>query len=96
MVTCENGGMAPIILNLGTICRGIFNFVPSRLYLQDDISLDPFNRKLRGPQTLSATFEDATKFHPSWGLEPVSCLAQPVVQSEYRLRHPGSLHHTQV
>jgi hypothetical protein len=68
-------GIAPLILNLGTRWRWVFNLSPRPFYPEKE-SRYPSNRRLGGPQSRSGRFGEENDLLPLLGFKPQ--IAQPV------------------
>jgi hypothetical protein len=73
------GGIAPRILDLGTIWRWVVSFTPRVLYPQGKSSWYPLDRRLGGPQTRSGRGGEEKNSQTLPALEPP--IIQPVAQA---------------
>jgi hypothetical protein len=73
-----SGGIAPLILDLGTRWRWVVSFTPRLLYPQGKIPSYPLDRKLGGPQSRAGSGGEKKNSQHLPGLEPP--ITQPVVQ----------------
>jgi len=72
------GSAAPRILHIDSRWRWMDSFTPRPLYPQGKIPLDPLDRRLSGPQSLSGRGGEEKNSQPLPGLEPP--IIQPVAQ----------------
>jgi hypothetical protein len=73
-----SGGIAPLILDLGTRWRWVVSFTPRPLYPQGKSPWYPLNRRLGGPQSRSRRGGEEKNSQPLPGLEHP--IIQPVSQ----------------
>jgi hypothetical protein len=73
-----NGGIAPLILYLGTRWRWVVSFMPRPLYLQGKSPMYPLDRRLGESQSRSGRGGEEKNSQPPPGLEP--SIIQPVAQ----------------
>jgi hypothetical protein len=73
-----NGGITPLILDLGTRWRWVVSFTPCLLYPQGKSPWYPLGRRLGGPQSRSGHGGEEKNFQPLSGFEP--SIIQPVSQ----------------
>jgi hypothetical protein len=72
------GGIAPLILDLGTRWRWVVSLTPRPLYPQRESPWYPLDRRLGGPQSLSGRGGGEKNSQPLPGLDPP--IIQPVAQ----------------
>jgi hypothetical protein len=74
----ESGGIAPRIIDLGTIWRWVVSFTPRQLYPQGKGSWYPLDRRLSGPQSRYGRGGEEKNSQPLPGLK--SPIIQPGAQ----------------
>jgi hypothetical protein len=84
----ENGGTAPLILNLGTRWRWVVLITPS-----SDANHYP-SKRVHGPQSLSGCFAEEINLLCLKGIELHFPRCTPTALYLYRLRYPGSQRNT--
>jgi hypothetical protein len=79
-----SGGIAPLILDLGSRWRWRVSFTPRPLYPQGKSPWYPLDRRLGGPQNRSGSGGEEKNSQPLPGLEP--SISHPVAQRYTRLK----------
>jgi hypothetical protein len=85
----RSGGIAPRILDLGTIWRWVVSFTPRNLYPQGNSPWYPLDRSLGGTQSRSGRGGEEKNFQPLPRLEPliIQLAAQRYTAELSQLRH---------
>jgi hypothetical protein len=75
-----SGGIAPLILDLGTKWMWVVSFTPRPLYRQGKSPWYPLDKRMGGPQSRSGRGSEKKNSQLPPGMEPRTPIVQPIAQ----------------